>query len=83
MSDKKHHEPVEADVVERAKGFWEKYSKTILVISGDSDPRTPSRLAGLGVSEGWHCLEVGFGAGGVALWLAGQDARWAAIRIGW
>jgi ubiquinone/menaquinone biosynthesis C-methylase UbiE len=24
------------------------------------------------VTDGWHCLEVGFGAGGVALWLAGQ-----------
>jgi len=33
MSDKKHHEPVEADVVERAKGFWEKYSKTIVIAS--------------------------------------------------
>jgi methylase of polypeptide subunit release factors len=29
-------------------------------------------LAELGVSNGWHCLEVGFGAGGVALWLAGR-----------
>jgi tetratricopeptide (TPR) repeat protein len=33
MSDKKHHEPVEVDVLERAKGFWEKYSKTVLLAS--------------------------------------------------
>lgn len=33
MSDKKHHEPVEVDVVEKAKGFWEKYSKTITIAS--------------------------------------------------
>ena len=24
------------------------------------------------MSEGWQCLEVGFGTGGVALWLAGR-----------
>jgi SAM-dependent methyltransferase len=29
-------------------------------------------LAGLGVTGGWRCLEIGCGAGGVALWLAGQ-----------
>jgi SAM-dependent methyltransferase len=29
-------------------------------------------LAGLGVGPGWRCLEVGCGAGGVALWLADQ-----------
>jgi SAM-dependent methyltransferase len=34
------------------------------------DSYSTQRLADLGVSEGWHCLEVGFGAGGVALWLA-------------
>jgi SAM-dependent methyltransferase len=30
------------------------------------------RLADLGVGAGWRCLEVGCGAGGVALWLAGR-----------
>jgi tetratricopeptide (TPR) repeat protein len=33
MSDKKHQEPVEVDLVERAKGFWEKYSKSIIIAS--------------------------------------------------
>jgi tetratricopeptide (TPR) repeat protein len=33
MSDKKHQEPVEVDVVEKARGFWEKYSKTITIVS--------------------------------------------------
>jgi tetratricopeptide (TPR) repeat protein len=33
MSDKKHHEPTEIDVLEKAKGFWEKYSRTILLAS--------------------------------------------------
>jgi tetratricopeptide (TPR) repeat protein len=33
MSDKKHLEPAEVDVLERAKGFWEKYSKSIVVVS--------------------------------------------------
>jgi SAM-dependent methyltransferase len=36
------------------------------------------------VSEGWHCLEVGFGAGGVALWLAeqvGSTGRVAAVDL--
>ena len=36
------------------------------------DSYSTRRLADLGVSEGWQCLEVGFGAGGVALWLADQ-----------
>jgi hypothetical protein len=36
------------------------------------DRSTTQRLADLGVTDGWHSLEVGFGAGSVALWLAGQ-----------
>jgi SAM-dependent methyltransferase len=32
-------------------------------------------LASLGVTEGWHCLEVGCGAGGIARWLAGRVGR--------
>ena len=34
------------------------------------DSYSTQRLAALGVTEGWQCLEVGFGAGGIALWLA-------------
>jgi SAM-dependent methyltransferase len=33
---------------------------------------TTRRLADLGVRAGWRCLEVGCGAGGVALWLGRQ-----------
>lgn len=34
------------------------------------DPFTTERLAGTGVTVGWHCLEVGAGGGSVASWLA-------------
>jgi SAM-dependent methyltransferase len=34
------------------------------------DPGTFRRLRGRGVQAGWHCLEVGAGAGSVARWLA-------------
>jgi SAM-dependent methyltransferase len=35
------------------------------------DPRTREVLAGIGVGDGWRCLDVGSGAGTVAAWLAG------------
>jgi ubiquinone/menaquinone biosynthesis C-methylase UbiE len=38
------------------------------------DPMTTTRLAQTGVSQGWHCLEVGAGGGSVASWLAEQVA---------
>lgn len=31
-----------------------------------ADPITTRRLTGLGITEGWRCLEVGAGAGSVA-----------------
>lgn len=34
------------------------------------DPMTTERLATTGVTEGWHCLEVGCGGGSVSRWLA-------------
>jgi len=42
------------------------------------DPGTLHHLAERGVGPGWHCLEVGAGAGSVARWLAervGPDGR--------
>ncbi|QFU89860.1 class I SAM-dependent methyltransferase [Amycolatopsis sp. YIM 10] len=36
------------------------------------DPVTRRRLGGIGVTEGWRCLEVGAGSGTVTRWLAGQ-----------
>lgn len=38
------------------------------------DPITTDRLAQTGVTDGWHCLEVGAGGGSVAVWLAGRVA---------
>jgi len=38
------------------------------------DPITTARLAATGVTDGWHCLDVGAGGGSVAVWLAGQVA---------
>ncbi|HWE88241.1 MAG TPA: class I SAM-dependent methyltransferase [Pseudonocardiaceae bacterium] len=38
------------------------------------DPITTSRLAETGVADGWHCLDVGAGSGGVARWLADRVA---------
>lgn len=34
------------------------------------DPATTAHLAGSGVGAGWQCLEVGAGAGSIAVWLA-------------
>ena len=51
---------------------WQKERDRLSGIESLYDSYSTQRLADLGVSEGWHCLEVGFGAGGIALWLAGQ-----------
>ncbi len=57
------------------------------------DPWTTSHLERLGVSEGWHCLEVGAGGGSIATWLGERvggsgwviatdlDTRWLASRL--
>src|SRR3954449_8618100 len=34
------------------------------------DPASQRLIAARGLAPGWHCLEVGCGAGGMALWLA-------------
>ncbi|WP_243787960.1 class I SAM-dependent methyltransferase [Saccharopolyspora gloriosae] len=39
-------------------------------LSAAHDPLTLRRLAETGVGGGWHCLEVGAGAGDIACWLA-------------
>jgi 2-polyprenyl-3-methyl-5-hydroxy-6-metoxy-1,4-benzoquinol methylase len=36
------------------------------------DAYTVAKLAGVGVGEGWHCLEVGAGTGSVARWLCAR-----------
>jgi len=49
---------------------WQKERDRLAGIESLYDSYSTRCLAGLGVREGWRCLEVGFGAGGVALWLA-------------
>jgi SAM-dependent methyltransferase len=39
-------------------------------LSAQFDPITIRHLASIGVEAGWHCLEVGAGAGSIARWLA-------------
>ena len=36
------------------------------------DPNSIEILQNLGVTDGWHCLEIGAGAGSIAAWLADQ-----------
>ncbi|MFE9422645.1 class I SAM-dependent methyltransferase [Kitasatospora sp. NPDC006697] len=38
------------------------------------DPFTIERLAATGLTDGWHCLEVGAGEGEIARWLAERTA---------
>ena len=48
------------------------------------DPGTWRALEATGVGPGWHCLEVGAGAGSIAIWLAtrvGGDGRVVATDI--
>jgi SAM-dependent methyltransferase len=39
-------------------------------LSAQFDPVTVRHLATVGVAAGWHCLEIGAGAGSIARWLA-------------
>jgi SAM-dependent methyltransferase len=41
-------------------------------LSAQFDPVTVRHLAAVGVAAGWHCLEIGAGAGSIARWLAGM-----------
>ena len=49
---------------------WQKERDRLTAIESLFDPTSRRLLAGLGVAEGWHCLEIGCGAGGVAAWLS-------------
>ena len=51
---------------------WEKERDRLRALEAVFDQATTRRLADIGVGAGWRCLEVGCGAGGVALWLAGR-----------
>ena len=49
---------------------WERERDRLRGLESLYDGATTRHLASLGVTEGWSCLEVGCGAGAVALWLA-------------
>ena len=48
---------------------WAKARARLQLIEQIFDPATTARIAALGLSEGWRCLELGAGAGSVARWL--------------
>ena len=53
-------------------------------LADHADPATHRRVASLGLREGSHCLEVGFGCGSVALWLSrmvGPQGRVVAVDL--
>jgi SAM-dependent methyltransferase len=48
---------------------WHAEQERLLAMERIFDPMTLAHLDHLGVSAGWHCLEVGAGAGSVARWM--------------
>jgi SAM-dependent methyltransferase len=57
---------------------WERERDRLRGLEALYDDATTRYLEAIGVSDGWSCLEVGCGAGAVALWLAervGADGR--------
>jgi predicted O-methyltransferase YrrM len=56
----------------------------LLGLESIEDPSTIDALTRLGVAAGWHCLEIGAGAGSIARWLAeriGATGRLVATDI--
>jgi SAM-dependent methyltransferase len=51
---------------------WDQARRRLALLEQHLDPMSYRRLAALGVSPGWHCLEVGGGGGSVARWLCRQ-----------
>lgn len=51
---------------------WQSEHDRLTALESLFDPASRRHLAGLGVRNGWRCLEVGAGAGSVARWLADQ-----------
>jgi ubiquinone/menaquinone biosynthesis C-methylase UbiE len=54
---------------------WKKERARLRSLEALFDPTSVRYLAELGVDEGWRCLEVGCGAGGIAFWLADRLGR--------
>jgi SAM-dependent methyltransferase len=51
---------------------WEKQRQRLAGLEAWFDPGTIRHLTALGVTTGWHCLEVGGGGGSIARWLSQQ-----------
>lgn len=47
-------------------------SRRVRLLAADLDAHSIRVLEGLGVAAGWHCLDVGPGAGTITAWLAGR-----------
>jgi len=51
---------------------WDYARRRLTLLEQYLDPITHRRLSSLGLGKGWHCLEIGGGAGSVARWLSAQ-----------
>lgn len=63
---------------------WGRERERLRLLAAFADPWTTGRLEKVGVSAGWHCLDVGAGNGSVAAWLAdrvGPQGRSVACDI--
>jgi 2-polyprenyl-3-methyl-5-hydroxy-6-metoxy-1,4-benzoquinol methylase len=63
---------------------WHRSQERLVLQEQFVDPATQRRIAALGSMRGWHCLEVGAGAGSIAQWLCthvGRDGRVLAIDL--
>jgi hypothetical protein len=54
---------------------WKRQRARLRSLEALFDRASVRYLAELGVVEGWRCLEVGCGAGGIAFWLADRVGR--------
>lgn len=54
---------------------WEHERARLAGLAAQFDATTIRHLDALGVAPGWHCLEVGAGAGSIARWLAAAVGR--------
>ena len=63
---------------------WHRSRERLVLQEQFADPATQRRIASLGSMSGWHCLEVGAGAGSIAQWLCsrvGRDGHVVAIDL--
>lgn len=51
-------------------GAWKEERQRLRAFEGMTDPSSLRRLDGLGLREGWSCLEVGCGSGAIARWMS-------------